>query len=592
MHDRTTNPLLRYLHQLAVPAEVGRLTDRQLLERFARRRDAAAFEVLVHRHGPLVWRVCRQVLHNTQDCEDACQATFLVLVRKAGSIRRPELLGNWLYGVALRVAGRARKTVCRRQAHERPGAETLARQTEGAADGPDVMPHLHEELHRLPAKYRQPLVLCYLEGQTNEEAARQLRWPLGTLKVRLLRGREMLRTRLVRRGLALSPGVLVSALAHGVNEALPASLVETTVKAGLLFPAGRALAPNAVALTQGVLRAMWWTKVKTLAAVLLLVGLFGTGAGWLSFRTTAAPVAPPRGVAPGGNAEAAPPAPQKPAADRPAADRPAAEPRRDPPLPAPGGDAPVTRVRLTRACLWGIARDDHDWYFKGKKFILTGDKGKVPADLARVLLGPDRKAARVTGEWDLDADKGQLVLTALVVDGKPGPKEVRLGISPAGLIRVNIEKLGQYNVASFEDRLHVPGPGEIFPVYDMANRIDVEFLQGTWDLTGQEADGKAAAADALRESRIRVQGNALTLVFQGATSKGTYRLDSVPTPGTLDVTFTEGPEKGNTYLGIYELRGDTWRFCRTLAGKGRPTAFASKAGSGHLLETLRRAADD
>ena len=173
MHDRAPNLLLRYLHKMAAPAEVGRLTDRQLLERFVRRRDEAAFEVLVHRHGPLVWRVCRQVLPNTQDCEDACQATFLVLVRKAGSVGRPELLGNWLYGVALRVAGRMRKTACRRQARERPGAEALALQPAGG--GPEWLPELHEELHRLPAKYQWPLVLCYLEGRTNEEAARQLK---------------------------------------------------------------------------------------------------------------------------------------------------------------------------------------------------------------------------------------------------------------------------------------------------------------------------------------------------------------------------------------------------------------------------------
>src|SRR5262245_40634936 len=139
MDDRTTNPLLRYLHKVAAPGEVGRLTDRQLLERFVKRRDEAAFEVLVHRHGPMVWRVCRQVLHTPQDCEDAYQATFLVLARKAGSVGRPELLGNWLYGVALRVAGRIRETVGRRQARERPGAETLAQQTAEATVGPDRM---------------------------------------------------------------------------------------------------------------------------------------------------------------------------------------------------------------------------------------------------------------------------------------------------------------------------------------------------------------------------------------------------------------------------------------------------------------------
>ena len=583
MDDRTTNPLLRYLHKMAAPAEVGRLTDRQLLERFVQRRDEAAFEVLVHRHGPMVWRVCRLLLHNAQDCEDACQATFLVLVRKAGSVARPELLGNWLYGVAWRVAGRIRKTVGRRQAHERPGAEALARQAEGATGGTDWMADLHEELHRLPASYRRPLVLCYLEGRTNEEVARQLGCPLGTLKVRLMRGRDMLRARLARRGLALSPGVLASALSSGANEALPASMVETTVKAGLLFAAGRAVAagapgPRAVALTNGVLQAMWWAKVKALAAVLFTVGLCATSGGWLVFGPTAAPAAPNREL-PGDHATASRPEPEVPKPAQ-APERPAGGRR----LP-PGGDAPVTQARLSRACLHA---DQHAWYFRGKQFILAADKGELPTGLAQALLGPEGKAARIVGAWDLDAVKGQLVLTALVADGKPGPKEVRLGIGPAGLIRVNVEKAGQYDLMSFEDKLHVPGPGEIFPIYDFANRIDLEFLQGAWDLRSSEADGKALEASALKGSQILVKGNAITLVFQGATSRGTFQLDSVPTPRTLDVTFTEGPEKGNKYLGIYELQEDTWRFCRAPSGKGRPAAFAGKAGSGHVLETRGR----
>src|SRR5262249_31740511 len=154
---------------------------------------------------------------------------------------------------------------------------------------------------------------------------------------------------------------------------------------------------------------------------------------------------------------------------------------------------------------------------------------------------------------------------------------------------INIEKMGQYDILSFEDKLHVPKSGEIFPIYDVANRIDLEFLQGTWDLRSSEADGKALAAKALEGSRAVVKGNAITLVFQDAISRGTFQLNSVPTPRTLDVTFTEGPEKGNNYLGIYDLQEDTWRFCRALARKGRPTAFAGKTGSGHGFETFERA---
>src|SRR5262249_4479951 len=162
--------------------------------------EETAFEILVHRHGAMVWRVCRNVLREAHAAEDAFQATFLILVRKAGSIGKPELLGNWLYGVAYRVALRARKMMARRQTHERQGIDVAATQPVDDAAGPDLQPVLHEELQRLPPKYRSPMVLYYLEGRTNEEAARRLQWPVGTLKVRLLRGREMLRTRLVRRG--------------------------------------------------------------------------------------------------------------------------------------------------------------------------------------------------------------------------------------------------------------------------------------------------------------------------------------------------------------------------------------------------------
>ena len=191
--------------------EVRLLTDGQLLERYAVQRDEAAFEVLMHRHSAVVWRVCRSVLHETHAAEDAFQATFLILVRKAGSIRRPELLGNWLYGVAYRVAVRARKAVVERQIRERQAAKMFT----VAAAGPAVQDLgllLHEALQRLPATYRSPMVLCYLEGHTNEEAARRLDWPVGTLKVRLMRGRQMLRGKLA--GAAAGMGIKAAAIGN------------------------------------------------------------------------------------------------------------------------------------------------------------------------------------------------------------------------------------------------------------------------------------------------------------------------------------------------------------------------------------------
>jgi RNA polymerase sigma factor (sigma-70 family) len=300
MSGDAVNPMLRCIRQLALKGEFRLMTDGQLLERFVRHRDEAAFEVLVHRHGPMIWRVCRQLLGNSQDCEDACQATFLVLIRKAGSIGRRELLGNWLYGVALRVAGRVRKTAWRRQTTQRAGAEFLAEPARQVAGRPDWLRDLHEVLGGLPAKYRQPLVLCYLEGQTNEEAAQKLKWPVGTLKVRLMRGREMLRLRLERRGLAVSTAALSAALAAEADAALPAGLAPARLLASLEFiacaPAGAGVpSSHTLSLARGVIHSMRWTKMKTTVVLLLALASFGTGIGWVLLGSTAAhPVSPPQ----------------------------------------------------------------------------------------------------------------------------------------------------------------------------------------------------------------------------------------------------------------------------------------------------------
>jgi len=177
------------------------LTDDQLLRRFASDRDEEAFAALVRRHGPLVLAVCRLVLGGAHDADDAFQATFLVLARKAGSIRDPGLLGNWLYGVASRIARRIRSAVNRRQARERQVRRLPEFPQSAVAEISDLRPVLDEELRRLPEKYRAAVGLCYLEGKTNEEAARLLRWPTGTVKGRLARARDLLRQRLTRRGL-------------------------------------------------------------------------------------------------------------------------------------------------------------------------------------------------------------------------------------------------------------------------------------------------------------------------------------------------------------------------------------------------------
>jgi RNA polymerase sigma factor (sigma-70 family) len=267
-------------------------TDKLLLERFARQRDESAFAALVRRHGPMVLGVCQRILRNPQDAEDAFQATFLVLIRKTGSLARPELLANWLYGVACRTALNARAEAARRRARESPLVDLPAEGT-AEVDWRDLRPVLDEEVNRLPDLYRAPFVLCYLEGKTTDEAGRQLGCPKGTVLSRLARARERLRVRLTRRGLTPSAGLCAAVLTEKIASAtLPASLEGATAKAAMQFAAGQAAAggavsANVVTLTTGVLRTMFLAKLKSVGMLVLLLGLVAGVAALVRVRAGA-----------------------------------------------------------------------------------------------------------------------------------------------------------------------------------------------------------------------------------------------------------------------------------------------------------------
>jgi RNA polymerase sigma factor (sigma-70 family) len=298
-------PLADFLRRLrgAPAVRGGDRTDAELLGRFVACQEEAAFEALVRRHGPMVLGVCRRLLHDGHDVEDAFQATFLVLVGKAAAIGDRALLANWLYGVAYRVATRAR--AYRRRQRESQGVEMAEAKTGTETIAPELRPILHEELNRLPEKYRTPVVLCYLQGKTNAEAARQLAWPVGTVKGRLTRARDLLRARLTRRGLALPAGALAAALAHETAAAaVPTALAEATVHAATLVAAGQAAAAGlvsarAAALSRGVLQTMFLTKLLAACAVVFAVGVLGAGTGLLAYHnlTDPAPRTPRSAVA-------------------------------------------------------------------------------------------------------------------------------------------------------------------------------------------------------------------------------------------------------------------------------------------------------
>jgi RNA polymerase sigma factor (sigma-70 family) len=284
MTDGRWGGVLDHLRRAALRGDAGP-SDGHLLDCFVARRDETAFEALVRRHGPMVLGVCRRVLHDTHDTEDAFQAAFLVLARKAASIQPRDLVGNWLYGVAYRTALEARGILARRRAKERQVRampEPAAHQPE--ADG-DVRTVLDEELSRLPDKYRAAVVLCELEGRSRKQVATILRIPEGTLSSRLATARQMLARRLTRRGYGVSAAALAAVFAQQASAALiPVPLVAATVQAASLFAAGTnaaAISTHVILVTEGVLKAMFLTKVKTLTAVFVLMAVLGGGLGLL-----------------------------------------------------------------------------------------------------------------------------------------------------------------------------------------------------------------------------------------------------------------------------------------------------------------------
>ncbi len=282
--DRGT--VLQQLDRLFSEGTLAGLGDGQLLERYLTRRDHAAFEALVEVHGPMVLGLCRRFLRDPRDIEDAFQATFLVLVRKAPGIRDGSLLSNWLYGVALRVATRARANLLRRRGREQAigDAEFAAEPESHEVLG--LGPVLDQELSRLPAKYRAPLVLCYLRGQTHDQAANELQCPVGTVRSRMARGRDLLKRRLTRRGCAPSAAIFGPALdvpAHLLTEAVPARLVAATVEGALAIGSSHTIQAGAatasvLALTQGVVISMKFTQFKWIGLALLATGLSAGGA--------------------------------------------------------------------------------------------------------------------------------------------------------------------------------------------------------------------------------------------------------------------------------------------------------------------------
>ena len=295
--------LVQHLRKTLLQQDGAGLTDGQLLGRFIEQRDEAAAAVLVRRHGPMVWSVCRRVLGNPHDAEDAFQATFLVLVRRASAIVPREMVGNWLYGVAHQTALKAKATLAKRRTRERQVSAMPEIEVEPQYFQQELRAVLDQELSRLPDKYRVAIVLCDLEGRTRTEAARQLAVPPGTLAARLRRGRALLAKRLMRHNLAVSGALLAAALSEQAASAgQPTSLMSSTIRAVTSVAAGPATSAGVIpaevaALTEGMVKAMFVSKIKIATGLLLALTV---SVGGLLYETQA-----------GGSPDDAPRIPQK-----------------------------------------------------------------------------------------------------------------------------------------------------------------------------------------------------------------------------------------------------------------------------------------
>lgn len=294
MRSSSMTVAVDYLRRTLSLQDATDMTDGQLVEAFIASKDQAAFEALLRRHGPMVFSVCRRFIHDVQDAEDVFQATFLVFIRKAASVKPRDMVANWLHGVAYNIALKARAMIARRRVRECQLAdipEPEARVHQGSQDLRSIIDH---ELCHLPEKYRLPILLCDLEGRSIKEAMLQVGWPQGTLAGRLARARKMLASRLVRRGVAVSGSALAALLSeNAVSACVSNSLLLTAAKIANLIGTGNAVtsmvSAGVIAFTEGALKSMMLTKLKIAAlATLALAILVAFGSGLLTQPTAAA----------------------------------------------------------------------------------------------------------------------------------------------------------------------------------------------------------------------------------------------------------------------------------------------------------------
>ncbi len=575
MASTKEHPILRFIRRITVPADAADGSDGQLLARFVAGRDETAFAALVRRHGPMVFGVCNRVLGASADAEDAFQATFLVLARRAAAVRDPATLGNWLYGVAYRTALKVRSDAAVRRARESRVRTVDVADPSDEVTRRDLRQVLDDELSRLPDKYRVAVVLCYLEGQTQEDAALLLGCPRKTVTTRLARACERLRGRLTRRGLALSGSALGVLLPGVAATAAPAALMTVTVNAAVLFAADETAVAGAVSarvlsLAKGVLKTMFVAKLKTAAVVLLAVVGSVVAASGFAYQALAA---------------------DKPGADGGAAVKPDEKSKEAEALKELEGDWKVVELSADGRIATAEDVKGMSWKFKGMQLLATDPDDNV-AKKADVKLDPTKdprhfdftalegtqKGKTAQGIYKLE--KGRLTVCLRdekgAKKGRPTEFSAENG-SDQGLIVLERVK-----------------PGAAVKPDDKSKEAEaLKELEGDWNVVELAADGRKFTAEDVKGMNWKFNGTQLQTTRPGdkAAHKADIKLDPAKDPRHLDVTALDGDEKGKMALGIYKLEKGRLTACirdESGAKKGRPTEFSAEKGSDQALIVLEQ----
>jgi RNA polymerase sigma factor (sigma-70 family) len=615
---RQPTQVLDHFRTTVLRRDAAALSDGQLLDCFLRNHDEAAFAALVRQHGPMVWGVCRRILANHHDAEDAFQATFLVLVRRAASVVPREMVANWLYGVAHQTALKARAMAAKRRARETPMAHLPEPEAAGRDPWDDLRPVLDQELSRLPDKYRVALVLCDLEGKTRKAAARQLRIPEGTVSSRLSTARALLAKRLARHGLALSAGSLAALLTENAAAA-PGAVVASTIQNACLFAAGQAagdaIPAHVVALTEGVC-AMSPHKLKIATLAVLTAGLI---------YFVGLPFFPPAAAGQGDPAAAAR------AQDR----QTPADSRKNvlsfhARLEKVDGKGRIISARVVPALEQIYPVDDliigekspevqalgHYINLVGRKQttqlvnlpvvkdakITTGGKAMKLADLKVGMAVTLQLTSNATG----------LAVIGIRSDGRGADQPAR-DENAFFLQLLEVEK----SSVPYEQEKKKDGGQKKSPERDATGFVrrvqevyteaylkekqtdrakkDQAALQGTWHVTTvetfEDGAGRRTTAKGARWVFLGDQIATFDPRSSDPENDGIYRfeLKSGPRNKEIRLVGVEGREKGRVYLGVYALEGNGLRLLiQKRPGAGRPTGFDVREDAGIVLWEFRR----